>query len=64
MFKTLAAIAAVTVCWLGNEYPAKADALQQAAERFVRMGEEAREEHQLRQIIREEINAAQFRSWE
>ena len=44
MFKALLAIAAITVCCIGNEYPAKADAAQQAANAFVRMGEEARQE--------------------
>ena len=64
MFKALLAIAAITVCCIGNEYPAKADAAQQAANAFVRMGEEARQEQQLRQIVREELNAAQYGSWD
>ena len=60
MLKALAATAAITVCCLGNDYPAKADALDAYAKAFVEMGERAKQERQLRQIIREEINAQQW----
>ena len=69
MFKALAALAAVTVCCLGNDYPAKShhahfgedvlnrtSALGAAMNNLDRMAETARQEYRLRQIIREELN--------
>lgn len=69
MFKALIAATAMTVCCLGNDYPAKSHhehfrgdvfsrttALDVAATNFVRMGEAAGQRQQLRELIREEIN--------
>ena len=69
MFKALTTAVAITVCCLGNDYPAKShhehfgdgvlnrtSALDAAANNFVRMGEQSYQEHRFRQIIREELN--------
>ena len=59
----------MTVCCLGNDYPAKShhahfgedvlnrtSAIDAAANQFVRWGERSYQEQRLRQIIREELN--------
>ena len=68
MFKALTAAVAITVCCLGNEYPAKShhahfgedvlnrtSAIDAAANQFVGWGERSYQEQRLRQIIREEL---------
>ena len=62
MFKALAALAAVTVCCLGNEYPAKAQLSQQQLDqvrweiRADRLGREASDYFEQRQRELEAIS--------
>jgi hypothetical protein len=67
MLKALTAAAAVTICCLGNEYPAKSyerepfDAVEAAANAFVEHGRQFEQEERMRQIVREEMQ--RYGSW-
>ena len=61
MLKALTAAAAITICCLGNEYPAKSyprepfDVVEAAANAFVEQGRQFEREQMIREIVREEM---------
>ena len=66
MLKALTAAAAITICCLGNEYPAKSypqeiGAAEAVANAFVEQGRQLEQEERVREIIREEIQ--RYGSW-
>ena len=62
MFKALIATAAITVCCLGNDYPAKADNydyMGRIVDAQVQRIEQQRQQHQLERMVRDEVRAQQ-----